>query len=67
MHKVLAVTASAGALALAAFAPAAGAAPNERACQNGTHGTAVAHATVPHNTEGNHNAHMRIPHFCEHM
>ena len=64
MRKVMAATVSAGALALAAFAPAAGAAPNERACQNGTHGTAVAHATVP---EGNHNAHMRIPHFCEHM
>ena len=67
MRKVMAATASAGALALAAFAPAAGAAPNERACQNGTHGTAVAHATVRHDTEGHHNAHMRIPHFCEHM
>jgi hypothetical protein len=65
MRKVLAATASAGALALAAPS-AAPAAPNERACENGMHGTAVAHATVPHNTEGNHTAHMRIPHFCEH-
>ena len=67
MGKVMAATASAATLALAAFAPAAGAAPNERACQNGTHGTAVAHVKVPHDTAGNHNAHMRIPHFCEHM
>ena len=66
MRRILAATASAGALLLTAAAPAANAAPNERACENGTHGTAVAHATVPHNTEGNHNAHMRIPHFCEH-
>ena len=66
MRKVLAATASAGALMLAAVAPAANAAPNESACENGMHGTAVAHATVPHNTEGNHNAHMKIPHYCEH-
>ena len=64
MRKVLAAMAGAGALALVTAAPAA-AAPNEHACENG-HGTAVAHATVPHNTEGNHQAHMSIPHFCEH-
>ena len=65
MRMALAATASAAALLLAAAAPAANAAPNERACQNGEFGTAVAHATVPHNTEGNHQAHMSIPHFCE--
>ena len=66
MLKVLAASASAGAFMLAAVTPAANAAPNDRACQAGMHGTAVAHATVPHNTEGNHNAHMKIPHYCEH-
>ena len=64
MRRILAGAVSAGALVLIAAAPA-GAAPNEHACANG-HGTAVAHATVPHNTEGNHQAHMSIPHFCEH-
>ena len=63
MRRILAGAVSAA--ALLTFAAPAGAAPNERACANG-HGTAVAHATVPHNTEGNHQAHMSIPHFCEH-
>ena len=67
MRKVLAATASAGALLLTTLAPTAGAAPNPRACENGMHGTAVAHSKVPHKTQGNHNAHMRIPHHCEHM
>lgn len=65
MRKVMAAIASAAVLVLGAATPAA-AAPNERACENGMHGTAVAHDTVPHKTEGNHNAHMRIPHYCEH-
>ena len=61
MRKVLAATASAGALLLTAATPAALAAPSERACANG-HGTHHAHATVPHENE---QAHMSIPHFCE--
>lgn len=64
MRKALAALMGAGALALAAVTPAA-AAPNVAACENGQHGTAIAHATVPHATEGNHQAHMSIPHFCE--
>jgi hypothetical protein len=64
MRRILAGAVSMAALVLTSAAPA-GAAPNERACANG-HGTAVAHATVPHNTAGNHQAHMSIPHFCEH-
>ena len=66
MRKTLAATATTAALLLAAATPAAHAAPNDRACQAGMHGTAVAHATVPYNTEGNRNAHMKIPHYCEH-
>lgn len=62
MRKTLITLASAGALALAAATPVT-AAPNPAACANG-HGTEVAHATVPHNSEGNHQAHASIPHFC---
>ena len=61
MRKVLLGVASAGIMLLGATAPAASAAPNERACANG-HGTQQAHATVPH---ANHQAHMSIPHFCD--
>lgn len=63
MRKVLAATASAGVLLLGAVTPAASAAPNERACENG-HGVLKAHAKVPHNTQGNHQAHASIPGFC---
>ena len=66
MRKVIAGAASAAVLLLAGTAPSAMAAPNARACENGVHGTDVAHATVPHATEGNEQAHMSIPHFCEH-
>ena len=58
MRKTLAATATTAALLLAAATPAAHAAPNERACENGMHGTAVAHMKVPHGTAGNENAHM---------
>lgn len=64
MRKALAATASAGALLLAAATPAATAAPNERACANGMHGTMNAHMTVPHVTPGHDVAHAKIPHFC---
>lgn len=63
MRKVLVGAASAAILSLGAAAPAALGAPNERACENG-HGVLKAHATVPHNTQGNHQAHMSIPGFC---
>ena len=61
MRKTLAATASAAALLFAAATPAA-AAPSPRACE--APGTHVAHATVPHETEGNMRAHSRIPGHC---
>ncbi len=61
MRKILAGAASAGALMLATAAAPAVAAPNEAACANGTHGTMVAHETVPHHAT---QAHSSIPHFC---
>jgi hypothetical protein len=64
MRKPLAAIASAGALVFAAATPAANAAPNERACANGTHGTMNAHMTVPHVAPGHDVAHAKIPHFC---
>ena len=66
MRKAMAATASTAILLLAGATPAAIAAPNERACANGQHGTEVAHATVPHATAGNMQAHRSIPHFCQH-
>lgn len=65
MRNALTVAVSSGALLLGGVAPAAFAAPNERACANGMHGTHRAHMTVPHRTEGNEQAHRSIPHFCE--
>ena len=64
MRTTLAVTASAAALLLGVATPAATAAPNERACANGTHGTMNAHMTVPHVSPGHSVAHAKIPHFC---
>ena len=66
MRKTLIAAASAGALLLTAGTPAATAAPNQRACANGMHGTMKAHQTVPYSTRGNEQAHKSIPHFCEH-
>ena len=61
MRRALVGILSAGALAMTAVAAPASAAPKERACAKGKHGTEHAHETVP---ERNHQAHRSIPHHC---
>ncbi len=64
MRKVIIGTLSTAALFLGAVSPAA-AAPSQKACGNGphgtSHGTVHAHHTVPHK---NHRAHAAIPRNC---
>lgn len=64
MRKSLVATLSGAVVFLGAASPAA-AAPSDRACGNGphgtSHGTVHAHHTVPHT---NHQAHDSIPEYC---
>ena len=64
MRKLFATALTGTALCVASVASPALAAPNPNACKprpnGGTHGTSLAHETVPHGNP----AHASIPHYC---
>ena len=63
MRKAVVGIATGTIMLLGAGAPALAQADPPRGSCNA--GTVNAHATVPHNTQGNHVAHMNIPHCPE--